>query len=78
VPNTHDFRSDWVEVPGNETFENGFKMQWERFLRYVVCDEPFHWDLLAGAKGVQLAELGLQSWQERRWLTVPSLEQELE
>jgi hypothetical protein len=53
-------------------------VQWERFLRYVVCDEPFPWTLIEGAKGVQLAELGLQSWQERRWLDVPSLEQERE
>ncbi len=78
VPNTHDFRSDWIDVPANQTFDNGFKVQWERFLRYVVCDEPFPWTLLEGAKGVQLAELGLQSWQERRWLDVPSLEQEVE
>jgi predicted dehydrogenase len=78
VPNTHDFRSDWIDVPDNQIFDNGFKVQWEHFLRYVVCDEPFPWTLLEGAKGVQLAELGLQSWQERRWLDVPSLEQEVE
>jgi predicted dehydrogenase len=77
-PNAHDFRADWVEVPDNERFENGFKMQWERFLRHMLLDEPFPWSLLEGAKGVQLAELGLQSWQERRWLTVPSLEAEVE
>ncbi len=78
VPNTHDFRADWMDVPDNQTFDNGFKVQWELFLRYIVCDEPFPWTLLEGAKGVQLAELGLQSWQERRWLDVPSLEQEVE
>jgi predicted dehydrogenase len=78
LPNTHDFRGDWMDVPANETFDNGFKLQWERFLRHVMCDEPFPWDLLAGAKGVQLAELAWQSWQERRWLNVPSLEQEVE
>lgn len=76
VPQTHDFRSDWMEVPANEAFDNGFKMQWERFLRHVVCDEPFPWTFLAGAKGVQLAELGLQSWHERRWIDVPTLDQE--
>lgn len=76
LPATHDFYSDWMEVPANGTFDNGFKMQWERFLRYVVCDEPFPWTLLAGAKGVQLAELGLQSWQERRWVDVPALEEQ--
>lgn len=34
----------------------------------------FPYDLLEGAKGVQLAELGLRSWRERRWLEVPELE----
>lgn len=78
VPNTHDFRNDWSDVPANQVFDNGFKVQWERFLRYIVDDEPFPWTLLEGAKGVQLAELGLQSWRERRWLDVPSLAQEVE
>ena len=40
---------------------------------HVVCDEPFPWSLREGAKGVQLAELGLRSWRERRWLDVPDL-----
>lgn len=78
LPNTHDFRADWVEVPDNGIFENGFKAQWELFLRHVVCDEPFPWDLLAGAKGVQLAEAGLRSWRERCWQTIPALEPEVE
>jgi hypothetical protein len=39
----------------------------------VVLNEPFPWSLFEGAKGVQLAELGLQSWAERRWLDVPKL-----
>lgn len=78
VPNTRDFYQNWAEVPSNETFDNGFKVQWERFLRHVVLDEPFPWTLLEGARGVQLAELGLQSWRERRWLTVPALEREVE
>ena len=78
IPNTHDFRTDWSETPSNEHFENGFKMQWECFLRHVACDEPFPWNLFMGAKGVQLAELGLQSWRERCWVTVPSLEAAME
>ncbi len=72
-PLNHNFFQDWVEVPANESFDNGFKMQWERFLRHVVLDEPFPWSLLEGARGVQLAELGLKSWQERRWIDVPEL-----
>ena len=53
--------------------ENGFKLQWEPFLRHVVLDEPFPWDFVEGARGVQLYELGEQSWRERRWVDVPEL-----
>jgi predicted dehydrogenase len=73
IPNPLDFYADWQEVPDNGLFENAFKYQWELFLKHVACDTPFPWDLLAGARGVQLATLGLQSWQERRWLDVPDL-----
>jgi predicted dehydrogenase len=73
IPNPLDFYADWLDVPANGSFENAFKIQWEMFLKHVVCATPFAWDLLAGAKGVQLAELGLQSWRERRWLPVPDL-----
>lgn len=73
VPNTHDFRADWLEVPDNQVFDNAFKVQWELFLRHLVLDEPFRWDFIEGAKGVQLAEISLQSWQERRWIDIPDL-----
>jgi len=73
IPNPIDFRAGWSEVPDNEEFENAFRIQWEMFLRHVVEDVPFGWDLLEGAKGVQLAELALQSSQERRWIDVPEL-----
>jgi len=68
-----DFYSGWEEVPTNQPYDNAFKAQWELFLKHVVKDAPFRWSLLEGAKGVQLAELGAQSWQERRWLDVPPL-----
>jgi predicted dehydrogenase len=68
-----DFFGQWQEVPENEAYPNGFKAQWELYLRHVLEDGPFAWDLLAGAKGVQLAELGYRSWAERRWLDVPEL-----
>ena len=74
LPNAIDFRGGWQEVPDNRTFENGFKAQWELFLRHVVLDEPFRWDLFEGARAVQLAELAIRSWQERRWVDVPGLE----
>jgi predicted dehydrogenase len=73
LPATEDFRSQWQVVPDNEEFDNGFKSQWELFLRHVVEDEPYTWDLWAGARGVQLAELGLQSAREGRRIEVPEL-----
>lgn len=73
IPNPIDFWDTWAEVPDNSVFDNAFKAQWELFLRHVARDEPFPWDLLEGAKGVQLAELGLRSWEQRRWLDVPEL-----
>ncbi|MER7418399.1 Gfo/Idh/MocA family oxidoreductase [Micromonospora peucetia] len=74
LPVTEPFRSQWTEVPDNEEFDNGFKVQWEAFLRHVVADEPFPWDFLAGARGVQLAELGLRSAREGARLDIPELE----
>lgn len=70
---TMDFFADWEEVPDNWPAQNGFKAQWEMFLRHVAEDGPWPYGLEAGAKGVQLAELGLRSWAERRWLNVPQL-----
>jgi predicted dehydrogenase len=63
----------WQKVPEQDAFDNAFKRQWEFFLRHVVKDEPFRWGLLEGAKGVQLAEAGLDSWKKRAWVTVPEL-----
>ncbi len=73
VPSPINFWDTWQDVPDNAVFDNGFKVQWEHFLRHVVENAPFPWDLLAGARGVQLAELGLRSWRERRWVEVPEL-----
>ena len=63
----------WKKVDGGEAFDNAFKVQWELFLRHVVAGEPFRWDLLEGAKGVQLAEIGMESWKRRCWMDVPEL-----
>lgn len=68
-----DFFEDWTEIMASEEFDNAFKIQWELFLKHVVNDDPFPWDLKAGAKGIQLAELGLKSWAERRWVDIPEL-----
>ena len=74
VPKSIDFLDQWQDVPTNRLYDNAFKVEWELFLKHVVCGGPFRWNLLEGAKGVQLAELGLQSWKERRWMDVPALQ----
>ncbi len=73
LPTEIDYRAGWQEVSDNQVFENGFKVQRARFLRHASRREPVPWTLLEGAKGVQLAELGLRSRRERRWLEVPEL-----
>lgn len=71
---TLDFYGDWQKVPEREPTDNAFKHQWEMFIRHVVEDAPYRWSLREAAKGVQFAELALQSSAERRWLDVPALE----
>lgn len=73
IPQPIDFYSGWSKVPEQEVHDNAFKVQWELFLKHVVNDEPFPWNLKAGAKGVQLAEKGLESWAKRAWVDVPAL-----
>jgi predicted dehydrogenase len=72
VPNPISFRSGWTEVPDNEIFDNGFKVQWEKFLRHVSEGAPFPHTFWQGARGVQLAEAGIESWRERRWIDMPA------
>ena len=73
IPQPIDFYKNWDQVPEQESYDNAFKVQWELFLRHVVLDEPFRWNLLEGAKGVQLADLGLQSSEERMWKEINKL-----
>jgi len=68
-----DFRAGWLEAPDQTGYDNAFKVQWEMFLKHVVKDAPFAWTLLEGAKGVQLAERGIESWNKRAWVDVPKL-----
>jgi predicted dehydrogenase len=75
VPQTIDFFSTWQKMTANRVYDNAFKVEWELFIRHLYEGTPFAWDLYAGAKGVQLAELGLKSWRERRTVDVPALEQ---
>lgn len=73
IPQPIDFQAGWSKVPEQEVFDNAFKAQWELFLKHVVIDTPFPWDLKEGAKGVQLAEKGLESWAKRAWVDVPEM-----
>jgi predicted dehydrogenase len=73
LPEAYNFFDDWQEVPDNSQFDNGFKVQWELFLLHVVNNTPFKFTLREGAKGVQLAEAGLESWRERRWVQLPEI-----
>ena len=73
VKQTMNFTEQWQEVPDTEFYDNGFKIQWEAFIRHVVENAPYKWTLPEGAKGVQLVEAALQSWKERRFVDVPPL-----
>ena len=73
IPQAIDFFQGWQEVPDNIAWDNAFKAQWELFLKHVAGEGDFRWNLLEGAKGVQLAEIGYKSWSERRWLEIPKL-----
>ena len=61
-------------MPQQGEYKNAFRAQWELFLKHIAFDEPFPWDLREGAKGVQLAEKGYESWKERKWIDIETLE----
>ncbi len=73
IPQPIKFFETWSEVPDSTTYDNGFKAEWEMFIRHLCEGAPFKWTLVEGAKGVQLAEAGLRSWRERRWIDIPPL-----
>lgn len=73
IPQPINFFEGWAKVPDQELYDNAFKVQWELFLKHVVADDPFPWDLREGIKGVQLAEKGLESWKERCWVNIPEI-----
>jgi predicted dehydrogenase len=70
IPQPINFFEGWSKVPEQENYDNAFKAQWELFLKHVVKNDPFPWNLLEGAKGVQLAEKGLESWAKKTWVEV--------
>ena len=73
VRQTHDFGADWKEVPDGTPYDNAFKAEWELFIRHVCEGTPFRWNLLEGAKGLQLVDCAMKSWRSRRWVDVPRL-----
>lgn len=70
---TIDFYQGWSKMPNQENYNNAFKTQWELFLKYVVDEDPFPWTLKEGAKGVQLAEKGLESWTKKAWVDIEDI-----
>jgi predicted dehydrogenase len=73
IPQLINFFEGWAKVPEQEIYENAFKIQWELFLKHVVENDPFPWNMYEGVKGVQLAEKGLESWNKRCWVDLPEL-----
>ncbi|GAA3704555.1 Gfo/Idh/MocA family oxidoreductase [Zhihengliuella alba] len=73
LPVAESFRDQWLEVPANADLDNGFKLQWEEFLADAVAGREHRFGLLSAARGVQLAELGLQSAAERRTIDIPEI-----
>ena len=73
IPSAINFFDGWSRVPDNESFDNAYKIQWELFLKHIIKNDPFPWNLLEGAKGVQLAEKGMESWEKRCWIDIPAL-----
>jgi len=71
TPQPINFYDGWQKMPDDPTHGNAFKIQWEEFIRHVTLDEPWRYSLREGARGVELAELGMTSWKERRWVNVP-------
>lgn len=69
----HDYQADWAQVPTNDIFLNGFRQQWEEYLTSHVLGTDYPFDLLAGARGVLLAEAGLESSRTGAKVTIDEL-----
>ena len=57
-----------------EDYPNPFRLQRDLYLRHVVRDAPFPWNLREGAKGVHLAEAALVSHKLDKWVALEDLE----
>jgi predicted dehydrogenase len=78
IPSPINYYDGWTLLPQTTSDENGFKVQWEMFIRHVLCGTPWKHTLLEGAKGVQLAECGIKSWRERRWIDIDDISENAE
>jgi predicted dehydrogenase len=70
----HDYAADWLRLSPHALAQNGFKRQWEDFLIAHATDAPYPYDLMAGARGVQLAEAALRSNAEGRKIVLLTLD----
>ena len=70
IPNVSRFLDQWQPAPLDGEPGNAFRVQWEMFVSHVLEDTPFPHDLHAGARGVRVAELGIQSSAEGRRIEV--------
>jgi predicted dehydrogenase len=73
APQPINFYKNWKPYLAEKEYENAFKIQWELFLKHVVLGTPFTNDLLEGAKGIQLADAGIESWQKKAWVDLAEL-----
>lgn len=71
VPDPHDYWSNWEEIDVDEEFENGFKAQWEEYIKSLAEGTPYPYDFASGARGVRLAEIGYESAQKQTKVRVP-------
>ncbi|MFG0255424.1 MAG: gfo/Idh/MocA family oxidoreductase, partial [Rhodopirellula sp. JB053] len=70
VPQPINFYDNWQQIPNNTEYDNAFKIQWELFIRHCADDGDFPWSLASAAAGVQLAEAGVQSVDQKTWVSL--------
>jgi hypothetical protein len=67
-----DYRGSWVEAPSLVSYNNPYRVGWERFLSHVAIDAPMISDFTAGIRDVAFAEACHQSMADRTWVAFPS------
>jgi predicted dehydrogenase len=72
-----DYREGWNETPPLSCYRNPYRVGWETFLRHVAADAPLACDFSAGIRDIAFAEACHRSMQERRWVAMAEMEEEL-